>query len=150
MTWPVILIDEDFPREVGRRLRGRADAEGVTFTADSEWAGSSDDEQVERAAALRGVLLSHNRHERLRFHTCVQKYRGRGDGRVCVLLLPRDASDDRLYLRAALLLDWYMLLEEPKPATLIWNDAQQALLRGWHPDGYADADLMMVVGQSAV
>lgn len=65
-----------------------------------------------------------------------------------MVLLPRDMSDERLTLRTAMLLEWRVSLEEPRPDTLIWNDLQQQLIGGLRLVGYSDADVRLVLGQT--
>ena len=64
-----------------------------------------------------------------------------------MLLLPHDSSEERLRTRTTLLLDWYLTLPLPKPPTLVWNDAQQALIGGWQPAGYSANDVRVALGQ---
>lgn len=146
MTWPAVLVDEDFPLAVARTLRERS-ASAVEITVEDDRRSGEDDEQVARAAQLGGVLLSHNQRERGRFDSYVRAWRGRGDQKVAVLFLPHDPDPDRLYLRTAMLLDWYVELPLPKRATLVWNDAAQALIRGFRPAGYEAAELRRALGQ---
>jgi len=148
------LFDEDFPRLVARALAHDPRAQNVVITIDVVgWRGASDELQVARAANMGGVLISHNRTDRARFQKYVQAQRGGtrpppADPAVSsVLLLPHDLSEERLLMRTAMLLDWYLTLPVPKPLTLLWNDAQQALIGGWRPDGYSAADVRIVLGQ---
>jgi hypothetical protein len=92
------------------------------------------------------VLVSHNRRDRARFRSLVGARRRSGNDSLCVLLLPRDADDVRLLLRTMLLLDRYTALPPPKPETLIWNDAAQALIHGSPPPGYGVDEIRLVLG----
>jgi len=152
------LIDEDFPRLVGRALAHDPRAANVVITVDVVgWRGASDELQVARAVDMGGVLITRNRTERARFQRYIETQRttrGPNDENAAaasVLLLPRHASthatDARLLLRTTLLLEWYMTLPLPKPTTLLWNHAQQALIRAWRPDGYSAADIRIALGQ---
>ena len=87
-----------------------------------------------------GVLISRNRTERLRFRRYVEAQRDTPAPNQA-------ASDALLLLRTTLLLEWYLALPLPKPPTLVWNDAQQALIGGWRPAGYSADDLRRAVGQ---
>lgn len=158
-SWPPILFDEDFPVPVARALARDPRALHVVITADEvAWRGASDERQVARAVDLGAVLITPNRTERRRFRRYieVERARRRPGGRVdpaatSVLLLPRhDTSRDaetRLLLRTTLLLEWYLTLPLPKAPTLVWNDAQQALIRGWQPVGYSADQIRMVLSQ---
>jgi len=130
----------------------------VIITVDvASWRGASDELQVARAIDIGGVLISRNRTERLRFRRYVEAQRdtpapNQAAAAACsVLLLSRHASthasDALLLLRTTLLLEWYLALPLPKPPTLVWNDAQQALIGGWRPAGYSADDLRRAVGQ---
>ena len=117
------------------------------------WRSAPDELQVRRAVALGGVLISHNHRQRRQFRTFVEAERaGRGPQRLTdpaassVLLLPRDTSNGRLLLRTTLLLDWYLTLPLPKPPTLLWHDAQEALRSGWQPAGYSANDVRVALG----
>jgi len=103
---------------------------------------------VDHAAGLGGVVVSHNQRDRARFQAHVQAWRQRGNDTLCVLFLPRDPSDDRLLLRTLLLLAWYGERPQPKPETLIWNDAAQALIHGYQPPGFEIADVRHALGQA--
>ena len=128
------MIDEDFPRDVGYALARDPRAQRVVLTVDAAWRGEPDVDQVARAVRMGGVLISHNRTERARFRRYLEAERGRtqplpvNPAATSVLLLPHDSSEERLRTRTTLLLDWYLTLPLPKPPTLVWNDAQQALI----------------------
>lgn len=146
MTWPPILVDEDFPAAVARALRERGSSL-VEITAEGARRGASDVEQVARAAHLNGVLVSHNQNQRGRFREYVRAWRARGNNGVCVLFLPHDPDPGRLELRTALLLDWLATLSSPKPETLVWNDVAQALIHGRTLPGYSRAEVEFALGQ---
>jgi hypothetical protein len=147
------LIDEDFPRDVGYALARDPRAQRVVLTVDAAWRGEPDVDQVARAVRMGGVLISHNRTERARFRRYLEAERGRtqplpvNPATTSVLLLPHDPSEERLRTRTTLLLDWYLTLPLPKPPTLVWNDAQQALIGGWQPAGYSANDVRVALGQ---
>jgi hypothetical protein len=130
----------------------------VVITSDvAGWRGAPDELQVARAIDLGGVLVSRNRTERRRFRRYVEAQRatrGPDDAAAAaasVLLLPRHASthatDAVLLLRTTILLEWYLTRPLPKPPTLTWNDAQQALVGGWRPAGYAADQVRIALGQ---
>jgi hypothetical protein len=48
-----------------------------------------------------------------------------------------------------MLLDWRAGLNEPKPESLIWNDFQQQLIRGFRLPDYSEDDVQLVLGRSA-
>jgi hypothetical protein len=96
------------------------------------------------------VLVSHNRRDRARFRSLVGARRRSGNDSLCVLLLPRDAYDVRLRLRTMLLLDRYAALPLPKPETLIWNDAAQALIHGPPPPGYSVSEIRLALGHRPI
>jgi len=150
------LIDEDFPRDVAYALARDPRALNVRITVDEAgWAGAPDVSQVARVVQLGGVLISHNRTERAHFRRYVEAQRAHRpylatDPATCsVLLLRHDPSEGRLLMRTAMLLDWFVTLPLPKPLTLVWNDAQQALIGGWRPDGYSAEDLRVALGQAS-
>ena len=152
-SWPPILIDEDFPRNVADILAHDVRALRVLITVDETWRGDPDVNQVARAAQMGGVLISHNRKDRARFRRYVQAQRGRNRPlpvdpvATSVLLLPHDASEGRLLIRTAMLLDWYLTLPRPKPPTLLWHDAEQSLMSGWQPAVYSANDVRVALGQ---
>ena len=104
---------------------------------------------------MSGILVSRNRTQRARFREYVEAHRAAKPNEAAatasVLLLPRHASthatDTLLLLRTTLLLEWYLPLPLPKPPTLLWNDAQQALIGGWQPTGYSADEIRLVLGQ---
>ena len=105
---------------------------------------------------MSGILVSRNRTQRARFREYVEAHRAarpndEAAAAASVLLLPRHASthatDALLLLRTTLLLEWYLTLPLPKPPTLLWNDAQQALIGGWQPAGYSASDVRVALGQ---
>ena len=147
-AWPRVLVDEDFPVPVARALRERGPF-AVEIAAEGELHGAADEALVDYAAARGAILISHNQRDRARFRACVQVWRARGNDTFCVLFLPRDADDRRLLLRTLLLLDWYIARPLPKPETLIWNDAAQALIHAYRPAGYSADDIRYVLGQVA-
>jgi hypothetical protein len=120
----------------------------IEIAAEGPHRGADDPAVVDRAAARGGVLVSHNQRDRLRFRAHVRTWRLRGNDTLCVLLLPRDADDDRLMLRTLLLLDWYAAHPLPKPQTAIWNDVAQALIRGDRLPGYSAADVRYALGNA--
>ena len=141
-------------------LRNDPRALHVIITTDEpSWRGAPDQLQVARAIDMGGVLITRNRTQRAQFRRDVEAERAkrRPDGLMdpattSVLLLPRHAStstaDARLLLHTTLLIEWYLTLPVPKPPTLVWNDAQQALIGGWRPDGYSAEDVRVALGQA--
>jgi len=117
------------------------------------WRSAPDELQVRRAVALGGVLISHNHRQRRQFSGFVEAERaGRDPHRLAdpaassVLFLPRDTSNVRLLLRTTMLLAWYLILPLPKPPTLLWHDAREALHGGWQPASYSDTAVRVVLG----
>jgi hypothetical protein len=148
------LIDEDFPRDVAQALAGDARATSVVIAVDEGWQGDSDAKQVNRAFDIGGVLISHNHREHQQFGAFVERERAsRGSdwlfnpAKTSVLFLWHDASKGRLLMRTAMLLDWYLMLALPKPPTLRWHEAQEALRGGWRPAGYSGNDVRVALGQ---
>jgi hypothetical protein len=148
------LIDEDFPRDVAYALARDPRALRVIVTVDEAgWPGAPDVHQVARVVQMGGVLISHNRTDRARFRRYIEAQRRSprslpaDPAASCVLLLPHDPSEGRLLMRTAMLLDWYVSLPLPKPATLGWNDAQQAMIGGWQAAGYSANDVRVALGQ---
>ena len=90
-------------------------------------------------------MVSHNRRDFIRL---AHEFRERAEEHAGVVLLPRDLSEERLLLRTAMLLEWRASLDEPRPATLIWNDLQQRLIGGLRLAGYTEADVRLVLGQT--
>jgi hypothetical protein len=139
------LVDEDFPRRVARALAHDPRAWQVVITVDER--------QITRAAAMGGVLISHTRTDRARFRQYVAAQRarrpaGESAAAASVLLLPVDASETRLLLRTTLVLEWYLTRPLPKAPKLLWDDAQQALIGGWQPAGYAADQVRIALGRS--
>ena len=139
---------------MARALAADPHAVDVRITTEiAAWRGAPDELQVRRAVALGGVLISHNHRQRRQFRTFVEAERaGRSAHPLAdpaassVLLLPRDTSNTRLLLRTTMLLDWYLTLLLPKPPTLLWHDAQEALRGGWRPADYSDTDVRVALG----
>lgn len=143
MSRPPIIVDEDFPLPVARALRERGFS--VVAAVELPPRGLADSDQLRRAARMGWVLVSHNRRDFIRL---AHQFREDGEEHAGVVLLPRDMSDERLTLRTAMLLEWRVSLEEPRPDTLIWNDLQQQLIGGLRLVGYSDADVRLVLGQT--
>ena len=141
MTRSPVYADEDFPLPIAEALRKRGFS--VVAAVETPPRGLSDDEQLRRAAAMGCILLSHNRRD---FVRVAHEFDRRGERHAGVVLLPRDVSNERLLLRTAMLLDWRASLAEPRPPVLIWNDLQQLLIRGLRLEGYAEADVNLVLG----
>ena len=144
MSLSPIIVDEDFSLPVARALRDRGFS--VIAAVELPPRGLADLDQLRRAAQLGRVFVSHNRRDFIRL---AHEFRERGEAHAGIVLLPRDLSDTRLLLRTTMLLDWRANLAEPRPDTIIWNDLQQRLIGGLRLDGYTEADVRLVVGQTA-
>ncbi len=150
MTWPGVLVDEDFPYQVIRALQAQGPID-VVFTAEEYGQGADDRVQVERAATRPGgtwVVVSHNKRQRKQWGLYVRAWRERGNETLSVLLLTRDEDDARLALRLRMLLDLYVALPAPKPRTMIWNDAAQRLIRSENWGGYSPEEIAYVLGRT--
>jgi hypothetical protein len=119
----------------------------VELAVEGPLRGSDDQAVVARAAATGSVLLSHNQRERGKFSAYVREWRRRGNRVLSVLFLPRDADDERLLLRTLLVLTWYRERPLPKPETLIWNDAAQALIHGYRPPDFTPGEIQYTLGR---
>ena len=145
LSWPPVLIDEDFPAPVAHALTEYGLS--VSLVAGSPLSSAGDAEVLAHAAAVGRVLVSHNQRDRARFREYVRSSRRRGNSTVCALFLPRDLDDRRLRLRTMLLLAWYASLPTPKPETLIWNDMAQAIIHGYQPSGFNTDEIAFALGQ---
>jgi hypothetical protein len=137
-------VDEDFSLPVAEALRARGFS--VLAAVELPPRGLRDEDQLRRAARAGRIFVTHNRRDYIRL---AHEFRERGETHAGVVILPRDTSRHRLALRTAMLLDWRAGLNEPKPESLIWNDFQQQLIRGFRLPDYSEDDVQLVLGRSA-
>lgn len=140
---PPVYADEDLDRPLTRALRDRG--LDLLTTAEAGRRRAPDDQQIEHAARLGCVLLTHNGRDFRRLHNA---WMAEGRSHAGIIVLPQTGPTARRALRATMLLDWLLDQGGPVGQFAVWGDLQSRLQRGLRVEGYTTRDVQVALGQA--
>ncbi len=115
----------------------------VTTARDEGMLGATDEEQLQFAAARSLVLLSYNRRHFARLH---EAFRRQGRPHAGIALV-RPARVPALGPRAAMLVDWLAMFDDPGSQLVRWARLQELLLAGYRLPNYSEDDVRAALGR---